>query len=342
LAVFPIFVAVDDGPQQTLEPLAAHWSIAIADCADPAAVDDSYWEQAIKKAGASVLFCGTSDSSRGREIEPSARRAAAKAGIATVAIEDYPGNYRDVASAHTAMLVVESELVAKLVRSKLGQQCPLVAVVSPPRYDAYRQQAHALRQRVRLEWCNRSRGRPSVLWAGQPETADSLATLRALLPAFRSQRVGLLFKAHPRDPGYRAGAYSAVLEGLPWRDVTALSVSDALALAPQLVVTQFSSVAIEAGFYGIPSLGVLLPNAGGARLLEKKGYPVPPYCEYGATALADSVQRVEREFSSTLCDETRRARIIRCFDDYFHTSEIMLPKLVAKFEANVTRRGISP
>jgi hypothetical protein len=337
-----LLVAVDDGPRQTLEPLAAHWGIALANSSHPAALDDAYWEQAIKEAGASVLFCGTSDSSQGREIEASARRAAAKAGIATVAIEDYPGNYRDVASAQTAMLVVESELVAKLVRSKLGQQCPLVAVVSPPRYDAYRQQAHALRQRVQLEWRNRSRGRPSVLWAGQPETADSLATLRALLPAFRSQRVGLLFKAHPRDPGYSAGAYSAVLDGFAWRDITESSVPDALALAPHMLVTQFSSVAIEAGFFGIPSLSVLLPEAGGARLLAKKGYPVPPYCEYGATALADSVQHVEREFSSTLCDEARRERIIRCFDDYFHTGEIMLPTLVAKLEATVTRRGISP
>lgn len=337
----PLVLGVDDGPMQTLEPLAAHWSVALVDSAHPAALEDAHWEQAIKQAGASVMFCGTSDSSRGREIEASARRAAAKAGIPIVAIEDFPGNYRDVESAPTEILVVESELVEQFTRHKLGPRCPAVAVVSPPRYDRYRRESRALRDQVRLRWRTGSNRSPIVLWAGQPETSDSLTTLRALLPAFRSHGVELLFKAHPRDPGYRAGAYAPVLAGLPWRDVTPLSVSDALALAPQLAVTQFSSVAVEAGFFGIPSLCVLLDKAGGARLMEKKGYSVPPYCRFGATACLTHEHAITTTVSTMLTDDVARDRTLGCFDDYFQNGAACLPKLIETLERHFEKRGFS-
>jgi hypothetical protein len=337
----PLFIGTDDGPRQTLESLAKHLRVQLEDTAPKTAQNEDYWAHILSERRAQLLFCGTSDSLRGREIEASARCAAARAGIPIVAIEDFPGNYRDVESAQADILVVESELVEQFTRDKLGLRCPAVVVVSPPRYDQYRQKSRALRDRVNVAWRARSRQKTIVLWAGQPETTDSIATLQALVPVLQAQHAELLFKAHPRDPGYRAGAYAPVLAGLPWRDVTQLSVSDALALAPQLVVTQFSSVAVEAGFFGIPSLSVLLDDAGGTRLMEKKGYAVPPYCLCGATAFVTREAEIASAFMKMLTDPVARGHTLGCFDDYFQNSSGTLPKLIAALEKHFEKRGFS-
>jgi hypothetical protein len=108
------------------------------------------------------------------------------------------------------------------------------------------------------------------------------------------------------------------------------------------VVTQFSSVAIEAGFHGIPSLSVLLPDAGSARLFEKKGYRVPPYCESGAAALVSDAGAVEETLIGTLGDCARRENIIRCFDAYFDIGTLMLPPLVALLTSVLITGKIGP
>ena len=116
---------------------------------------------------------------------------------------------------------------------------------------------------------------PAVLWAGQPETDDALATLEALLPgaaprtasSFASRRI----RATPvtRGPLSRASGEARVFE-----DVTASHRLDALDAAPALVVTQFSSLAIEAGFYGIPAFSSCCPTRA-ARAAGEEGLRAP-------------------------------------------------------------------
>jgi hypothetical protein len=151
-----------------------------------------------------------------------------------------------------------------------------------------------------------------------------------LLPVLRARHVELLFKAHPRDPGYASGVYRELLErsGVPFEDVTGASIVDALEAAPRLVLTQFSSVAIEAGFYGIPSLCILLPDAGAARLEAKKEYAIPLFCAEGAAAYAQDVQEIEPAFAKTLSNESFRDALIGSFDRYFEVHELQTPALV--------------
>lgn len=324
-----LLVAADAGPRAALYPLQEPFGIPLADTGRSDAATDGYWLGLIRESGVRGVVCGTSDTPAGRAIEAGARRAAAAHGVPVAAIEDFPGNYYDVSGGAVALLVVESESAAALTRTKWQSACPPLAVLSPARYDRERRAAAALRTRVREQWHASSTPR-AILWAGQPETLDCLRTLAAVLPALKRLGASLLFKAHPRDAGHVVGAYRPLIEAsdIAVEDVTALSVADAMALAPRAVITQFSSVAIEAGFHGIPSVSVLLPEAGGARLREKKGYGVPPCCAAGAAVCVTDADALPGALASTLVDESGRENIIRCFDAYFSTGTPTLPALL--------------
>ena len=317
-----LLVAVDAGPRETLLPLAKHLGLEIT--------SDGDWPQRVRSQQPRLVVVGTSDSARGRAIEGAARRAAGAAAVPIVAIEDFPGNYAYVEGGEAQLVIVESEPAREIHLRRSGLRGPPAEVFPLCRYDPYRARLTQLRQDTGRSWA--AADAPRVLWAGQPETADSVATLAALAPLLREQRVELLFKAHPRDPGYAEGRYHVLLEnaGVPFLDVTAASVHEALSLAPRLVVTQFSSVAIEAGFYGIPALWVLLPGAGLARLQEKKGCGTPPPCAAGAAAAAFSDATLQVEFGRALHDDACRTRLMRCFDAYFEVHTEAAPKTAAR------------
>jgi hypothetical protein len=203
---------------------------------------------------------------------------------------------------------------------------PELAVQVGPgiRYDALRRQSSALR--VTEDKCTQD----SVLWIGQPETADALRTLGALLPSLQARRSPLWFRAHPRDAGYAGGAYAEILDRScqAAEDVTTISVDECLRRRPRLVVTQFSSVAVEAGFWGIPSLNVLLPDAGGSRLAQKKGYSVPPWCEDGAAVLVTRSEDVDKVLDRALGSAHARGKVMEAFDRYFRVTEQGTPALI--------------
>jgi hypothetical protein len=319
-----LFVAGDGGAREALHPLAAQCgSEVVSACA-------AGWAAQLAQCGAALLVCGTSDSPEGRAIEIDARRAARDARLPVVAVEDFPGNYAPADGADATLLVVESSAAREIALARLGARCPRVEAHAPARYDRYRAQFTGLRTATAARWA--AQGAPEVLWAGQPETDDALSTLAVALPALRAAGAHLLFKAHPRDPGYASGAYARLLSDSEGdiTDVTPLDVAAALARAPRLVLTQFSSVAIEAGFYGIPGVWLLLAGAGGARLHEKKGYRVPPLLDAGAAAYASDVAQVPDLVQRSLTDLAWRDATIRRFDAYLKTGEAAAPRLAAR------------
>jgi hypothetical protein len=169
----------------------------------------------------------------------------------------------------------------------------------------------------------------AVLWIGQPETGDGLATLGALIPALRRQDPVLWFRAHPRDEGLPRGDYRHLLAaGKSAEDMTARPLNELLRRRPRLVVTQFSSVAVEAGFWGIPSLNILLPAAGGARLRDKKGYGVLPWCDVGASFLATNPAELADALDVALNSESARRQVQKRFDEYFKVHEEGVPRLI--------------
>jgi hypothetical protein len=323
-----LLAAVDEGPKATLGVLATLDGFYLPEIRGDDAFDPAYWTGLITRCH--VLIVGTSDSRRGRAIESAARRAATRAGKKVVLVEDYPGNYYPVDEARTDLLVVDSEFSGRLNREKFSTDCPPQFVCPLFRYDSYRARIMELRARVQERWLDENPGAPKVLWAGQPETDDALNTLERILPLLRQYGVGLLFKAHPRDKGYTDGRYRQLFleSGISVTDVTSVSPDNCMAMGPRLLVTQFSSMAIEAGFYGIPSVHFLYPDIGGKRLLGKKGFAVTPWCAAGASILIDEPFNQKEIFASALFDESVRRNTMERFDAYFHADGSVTPILV--------------
>ena len=310
------YVALDHGPRLALEALEARlpgpWLKARG----------GDWADDLRAKNVELLVCGTSDSKQGRETEAAAQRAAHALGIPRVVVEDFPGNFAPIPATPPRLLCVESEFAEALAR----RQMPEVAVHVGPaiRYDALRRQLSALRV------ADDKRGRDSVLWIGQPETVDALRTLGALLPSLQARRSPLWFRAHPRDAGYTGGAYAEILarSRQAAEDVTTISLDECLRRRPRLVITQFSSVAVEAGFWGIPSLNVLLPDAGARRLIQKKGYAVPPWCEAGAAFVITRAEDVDKVLDRAVGSAEARGKIMKGFDRYFRVAEEGTPALI--------------
>ena len=300
---------MDHGPRLALRALEAHLPGPLLKASS------GDWANDLRTHDIELLVCGTSDSAHGRDAEAGAQRAARALGIPTVVVEDFPGNFAPVSMAPPRLLCVESTFAADLARRHM----PALAVHVGPaiRYDALRRDLGALR--VADDTAERA-----VLWIGQPETADALRTLETLLPALGAGGWKLWFRAHPRDEGYVRGAYG----GLPVADITSHSLDECLARRPRLVITQFSSVAVEAGFRGIPSLNVLLPEAGGGTLARKKGYSVPPWCEEGAAFLVVRRQDVDKILDCALSSADARGKVMEAFDRYFKVTEQGAPALI--------------
>lgn len=313
-----LFVGVDAGPCETLEPVAQAWGAALESQLTDIA---ETWVNRIVQAAAALVVTGTSDSRQGRAVEGAARVAARRAGVPLAAVEDYPGNYVDVAGGEADLLLVESEAAMDLARSRLGERCPRMLAISPARFDAIRLASAAARAATRERWrASQARNVPvALLWIGQPETEDGLATLDRLLPVLRDGGWRLLFRAHPRDAGCAAGDYAAIAKALGWRfrDVTALASAEVFALAPRLVLTQFSSMVVEAGFHGIPSLCLLFPRAGMDRLYLKKGYREPMSCRAGAVWLCVDPGQLPAVLGQMIEDEQARSDLLSRFDVYF-------------------------
>lgn len=328
-----IFIGVDAGPCETLEPIAQCWGATLE-----TGFSDSteFWIARLERVGAALMVTGTSDSANGRAIEASARIAARCSGLPLAVIEDYPGNYVAVDGGEPDLLLVESDVAIKLVLNRLGRRCPRVMAISPARYDAMRMSSALARQATRARWlAHRTSSEPAaLLWIGQPETEDALATLAELLPMLQVGGWRLLFRAHPRDTGYAVGAYAVIARALGSRfvDVTSYSGKDTFALAPRLALTQFSSMVVEAGFHGIPSICILFPGAGLDRLYEKYGYCVPLACATGAVELCAAPAQLSAQLRQMVEDERVRDDLLVRFDVYFQVDTITAATSVAALE----------
>jgi hypothetical protein len=103
----------------------------------------------------------------------------------------------------------------------------------------------------------------------------------------------------------------------------------------QLVVTQFSSVAVEAGFLGIPSLHVLLAQAGGGALQAMKGYNTPAVCAAGAAFVARDNTPVQ-DVVGTLTDETARRAVLARFVEAYQADTPTLPMVMEALAGIIT------
>jgi len=280
-----------------------------------------------------ALVTGTSDSFAGKRIESQVVGLANSVGIPVIAIEDYPGNYRSSDGTRADVVIVDGEFSRGLLLARQPRNPPDLWVCKPARYDALRLRSQQLRERVIKHW--RSDSERWVLWAGQPETEDSLETIKRILPSLSSmQGVKLLFRAHPRDAGYLAGEYRNLLGSaeVGYLDVTADTLETCMDYAPRVVLTQFSSVGVEAGFYGIPTVNILYPDVGGRRLSGKKGYNVPPWTSEGGAFVITNAASQDEVLDAAINNEIERDAVAKRFDSYFSSAVITGPALAERIQ----------
>lgn len=267
----PLFFAADLGPKLTLEPIARRF---LATVTDQLPLSSGLYE---------ALVVGTSTSESGLKRELYARAWARRSGIPIVAIEDYVGNcqfgLRDDLGNETDpdFIVAESDFARRLY-VRAGFPAEKIIVLPSIRYDSYRELPPAS--------FDARHGASGVLWAGQPERGMCQAALGWLAPWLRRHGKKLYFRAHPRDPAYAGGLWHEWLgrRRLRWEDCTQWDWPAVWAAPLGLVATAFSSVAIDAGFRGIPTLHILHPRQVRDRLAQHRGLVRPGVVASGAAA----------------------------------------------------------
>ncbi len=318
--------AVDDGPRQALATLASVSGYAWIESAHMDSVEQ--WRGRFTKSGARALIVGTSRSIQGAYAETQCRMAACQLGLPVVAIEDYPGNYQHVRGAAADLVIVESELAIEAARNRLGKACPVLKTGASFRYDALRERG------LKSEVPKAERG-GWLLWAGQPETEDALRSLERILPYIAELGMRLLFRAHPRDDGRSRGDYSPLFKSYSSiiRDVSELSLDAVIDLKPCLTLTQFSSVAIELGFCGIPAAYVLYPDAGAARLHTLNEYETPHVCEAGGGVKIWTQSDAAQVLSQAVFDQYARNLMMQRFSVFFDVLTPQTPLVVRCLES---------
>lgn len=319
--------AADAGPCQMVEGLAGNPGFIRAPRLDGRCA----WEKYMQRNDVSGIVVGTSRSESGFALEVGCRTVARRLGLPVVCIEDYPGNYQHLADAEADLLIVESDFAVNSTNKRLGSACPIIAVGASLRYDHLRRQKN-----VAISFKPKSK---NVLWIGQPETEDSLISLSRLLPKIENLELKLLFRAHPRDLGYSRGCYRHLFKRYLGviQDVSVLPMEHVFGLRPCLTLTHFSSLAIELGFYGIPLVHLLFPDAGGARLKSLVGYCVPHVCEAGASVAISSEKDLDLVLLRVIEDDAVRLNMMERFGSYFDTAVPQANKVISRINSLFTQ-----
>ena len=265
-----------------------------------------------------AILCGTSDGLTEGNLEESVCAAATELDIPVFVVEDFPGNFRQYGRFRLDALFVEDDSVCRLHESR-GVAQGIALGLGNPRYDDLRQiDRFPLREIARNELG--ITGENVVLWVGQPDGDNSYKTIERILPTVLSSGSTVLFKAHPRDPLYASGAYKKLLpSSSACRDVTPVKDTMRLCCAADLVLTQFSSVGVEAGYLGTPVLYVLFDELGMAYLRKYKGYEVVLWASEGCAFLLRSSDSIQEVFKTALFNDAARSMVRQRFHHKFNS-----------------------
>ena len=278
----------------------------------------SHWIRFFKNNNILGLFCGTSQSDKGFQFERNLRIAAFRLGLPIICIEDFPGNYNNVYENETSILIVENEFSLRLYKNR-GIRVSNFLIFPSVRYDYLRPGVNGALEK----YLNHS-----VLWAGQPEYQYNFNSLMRIAPKLKELSLTLLFRAHPGDIEYHNGTYAKYFNSLnlSWLDVTNKPIEPDFFQKISLVFTQFSSLGIEAGFYGVPTVNVLFKDLGLQLLLEKTGSDELMTVKHNAAFLINDKESLEN-MAVFFMDLTLRADVIRNFKELYRVNEKQLPKL---------------
>jgi hypothetical protein len=320
-------VGYDQGPNQLVKFISSQTSLNQLSFNSNQNESIGHFADYLSENDYQGLLCSTSQSKRGFEFESNIRQASALLGLPVICIEDFPGNYKGIVESITEILVVEGDFSINLYKEKSSLP-PHVMVCPSIRYDYLRA------RQSNFKGVEKNRTSLSILWAGQPEFEVNFSTLKTLIPALNELSVALLFKAHPSDTEYRKGSYEHYFNeaGLRWFDVSSAKIDSCLFDQIDLVVTQFSSLAIEAGFYNVPALNILFEDAGEKLLLERTGSLITNTIHHGASFFINERCDMLDCLKMALSDLKAREKVLLNFDRIYETQKVQLPKLLQEIK----------
>lgn len=287
------------------------------------------FERLLVEGKVEAIIRSTSETSTPDSVEVLASRAAASLGIPVFVVEDFPGNYQPLLEEPLSGLFVEDESMVEFHQSKGVEQNKIFSTRNP-RY-ARLQKVDREPVRVSTRDALGLGDEPIILWAGQPDGDNSYLTLQRLLGNYPKAAPTLLFRAHPRDQAYHDCKYESLIAAGPAKIIDVSDWPDNLALccASDLVVTQFSSVAVEASYLGVPALFVLFEYLGRKSFKELKGYGQPVWCVEGCSFLIEREEEISKTMNSAIFNEDARSIVKTNFQRRFG-SQNNSAKLIAE------------
>jgi len=322
-------VGYDRGPSQVINLISSQTSCSQLSFNSNQNKSIEFFIDYLNEKSYSGLICSTSLSKYGFELEANVIKASNLLGLPVICIEDFSGNFRNINRGNIDLLIVENGLSKNTHENR--NSIPHEVLACPAiRYDHLRQQNCELKQFIKDK-----KSLNSVLWAGQPEFDSNLYTLKTLIQVLKKLSVTLLFKAHPGDMDYTKGSYAKYFDeiGLHWVDVTNSKVDSNLFKQCNLIITQFSSLAIEAGFHGVPSLNVLFENAGKKLLLERTGCLTTNSISHGASfVIWEEYDGMFEYIRMCLTDLNARENVLLNFNHLYDTQRVQLPRLLEEIK----------
>jgi len=292
----------------------------------------------LRENGFKAIVIGTSVNHSEPNLEDLVSDAAVKAGIPVFAVEDFHGNYRQSPTGRLDGLFVEGPAAVQF-HVERGIDPGLVHDTGNPRYDALKAINTAeigARTRQRLSLSDER----VMLWAGQPDDDNSFLALERLIEGYAGNAITLLFRAHPRDEIYLEGRYTELLAttAINVIDVSAEANAIGLYCAADLVVTQFSSAALEASHLGVPALLVLFDDLGKKYLRTNKGYELPPWCRDNCSFLIEDGNKILEGLERALFNDVARAEIIGNFQARFSSDEGVAKSIAEHIQATISQQ----
>ena len=319
-----LLVAADHGPHETLTSLSNNDAFSIFKFTGHP-VD---WINLFRAQNLDGVILSTSRSNAGARLELECLFAANQLNLFTAVIEDHHFNFQPNSSLKVNLLLVQNKKVKDEYINKFGNSIDVIDEGALIRYSSIANQNYDLVTKG-----------SHVLWIGQPEINPSIEVLEQILPILEAANIVLHFKAHPRDDGYALGSYRDLFSRFKehFLDVSSHPITGCMALAPRLLITRFSSLAITAGYYGIPSLHILYNET--EKDYYKKMYSERPpvICELGASFLINSQNDQKQELLRAILDEDARNIVFQNFIKYYRIDEHYCKTVIDKIFTEASR-----
>ncbi len=271
-------------------------------------------ENFLRDSGITNIIRSCSETSNQLNLEVLTSISANALNIPVYVIEDFPGNYRHIYGENIERLFIEQEGFINFHEGR-GVNRSIIKVAPNPRYhdmltiniNHHREQGIS---NLGLA------AQPHIMWSGQPDNSNSFRTLSRILRHYDNQEVTILFRAHPQDTLYHSGYYDYLFANSEISIIDVTNHADIVELycVSDIVVTQFSSTAVEASHLGIPSVFVLFRDIGKPYLKLLKGYDTIPYTLNECSFLIETEEDVQPIMDKAIYDQTYRDVIIDNFN----------------------------